>query len=155
TDGLFLDVATIYEQAEDRVYFLVKRTLASGDKYYLERMASELWDDQKDACYLDCARTYNNTNLVSTVDRLDHLEGRTVVAWVDGQAIYSDANAQPLVVTTGQIALPISGKVTTVGLPFTAEIETLPLAVQTGQGWNVARPQQSSFAVARVIDTRN
>lgn len=155
TDGLFLDVATIYEQAEDRVYFIIKRTLASGDKYYLERMASEMWSDQKDACYLDCARTFNNANYISIVDRLDHLEGKTVVAWVDGAAIYKDINDQPLVVTNGQISLPIGGKVISVGLPFTAEIKTLPLAIQTGQGWNVARPQQSAYAVARVIDTRN
>jgi hypothetical protein len=58
TDGLFKRVCAITEQGEDRVYFLVERTILGVSKLYVERMASELWQDQKDACYLDCARTF-------------------------------------------------------------------------------------------------
>jgi hypothetical protein len=149
TDGLFKDVTTVTEQGEDRVYFLVEREIEGDTKLYVERMASELWEDQTLACYLDCARTFTNEVEVSTVDRLDHLEGRDVVALVDGSVV------RDLTVTDGQIELPVAGANITVGLPFTAEIETLPLAIQTGNGWNVARPQQADAAILRVVNSRN
>jgi hypothetical protein len=153
TDGTFVGVTGVTEQGEDRVYFLVQRTIQGGTKLYVERMGSELWTDQKNACLLDCARTFNSPIKISQVDRLDHLEGKTVYAFVDGNVI-TDNGGAPLVVANGKITLPISGYIITVGLPFTATIETLPLAMQTGQGWNVARPQQVNKAVLRVVETR-
>jgi hypothetical protein len=57
-------------------------------KLYVERMASELWQDQKPTPAISIARGPSSTMCpVSHVDRLDHLEGKTVKAWVDGQAI--------------------------------------------------------------------
>lgn len=155
TDGAFLQVCVLYEQDEDRAYFLVKRTINDVARYYIERMATEQWLDQLDACYLDCARSWINQTAVATFDRLDHLEGKVVVAWVDGNAVSKGPDAQPLVVTGGKVTLPFGGLKVTIGLPFTAEIETLPLAVQTGSGWNVARPQEASRAILSVIDSRN
>jgi len=155
TDGEFKRVCVITEQGEDRAYFLVKRTIEDVDRYYIERMASELWEDQADACYLDCARSFNNDVATTTIGRLEHLEGQTVVALVDAQVIDKGPEALPLVVTNGEIELPIPGLKVTVGLPFTALIETLPLAIQTGGGWSVSRPQQAEAAILRVVDTRN
>lgn len=149
TDGLFKRCCSITEQGEDRVYFIIEREIEGVARHYVERMASELWEDQADACYLDCARTFVNEAAVSTVDRLDHLEGKEVVAWVDGQAISG------LTVTDGSITLPIAGNTITVGLPFTALVETLPLAMQTNGGWTVARPQQVGRAVLKVVNSRN
>lgn len=154
TDGRFKRVCSITEQGEDRVYFLVERTIKQVTKLYVERMASELWEDQNDACYLDCARTFINETAVSTVDRLGHLEGRIVTAWVDGQAVTNNAG-NPLIVTNGAITLPIAGYTITVGLPFTALVETLPLAFQAGSGWTVARRQQAGKVVLKVVKTRN
>lgn len=154
TDGKFKRVCVVTEGGEDRAYFLVERVIEGAARLYVERMASELWENQVDACYLDCARTFTNTVQVSTVDRLDHLEGKTVVAWVDGQAITENAGA-PLVVTNGTVTLPVTGLNITVGLPFTSRIETLPLAMQTGSGWSVARPQQAARAILRVVRSRN
>jgi hypothetical protein len=155
TDGLFLKVCVIYEQGEDRAYFLVSRTINAVTKYYIERMAAEQWADQADACYLDCARSFENTKYVRTFDRLDHLEGRAVTAWVDGSAITKDANGGNLTVTNGAVTLPIGGKKVTIGIPFTAEIETLPLAMQTKAGWTKARPQTVTRAFVSVIESRN
>lgn len=155
TDGAFKGVTVVTEQGEDRAYFLVERTIAGDTKLYIERMASELWEDQADACYLDCARTFTNGDPVDTVDRLDHLEGKTVVAFADGNALSVDPDGNPLVVVDGSITLPVAASTITVGLPYTALIETLPLAMQTGAGWNVARPQQAGKVVLRVVRTRN
>jgi hypothetical protein len=148
TDGNFKRVCVVTEQGEDRAYFLIERVIGGVTKLYVERMASELWEDQEDACYLDCARTFTSTVARSSVDRLEHLEGRTVTAFVDGQV------ASGLVVTDGAVALPFSGFTITIGLPFEALVETLPLAMQTGSGWSVARPQQAGKVVLRVVDSR-
>jgi hypothetical protein len=155
TDGLFKRVCVVTEGGEDRVYFLIARVVGGVSKLYVERMASELWSDQVSACYLDCARTFTNTVPRALVDRLDHLEGRTVVAFVDGNVISVDAGGVPLVVTNGMLTLPVAGSTITIGLPYEALIETLPLAMQTGAGWNVARPQQAAKVVLRVVETRN
>ena len=155
TDGLFLDCCTITEQGEDRVYFKVQRTIGGVTKYYIERMASELWVNQEDACYLDCARTFVNTAITTRYDRLDHLEGKTVVAWVDGDKVDTNPAGGPLVVTGGAVTLATGGLKVSIGLPFTAEVETLPLAMQTGTGWSVARPQAAAKVILRVVNSRN
>jgi hypothetical protein len=155
TDGLLKDVCSVTEQNEDRFYFLVEREIDGATKLYVERMASELWEDQTDACYLDCARSFTNTAPTNILDRLDHLEGRTVIAVVDGSVVSAQSNGSPLVVTGGELTLPVMGLKITVGLLYTATIETLPLAMQTGSGWNVARPQQAGKVVLRVVNTRN
>jgi hypothetical protein len=155
TDGLFKAVCVITETGEDRVYFMIERTISGVTRLYVERMASELWQDQKDACYLDCARTFVNAIATKTVDRLDHLEGETVIAWVDGQTVRKNPAGAPLVVVNGKITLAVSGFKIIVGLPYIAEIETLPLAMQTGAGWTVARPQQAARILLRVVNSRN
>jgi hypothetical protein len=155
TDGVFLDVCSITEEGEDRVYFTVQRTIGGVTKTYIERMAAEEWSDQADACYLDCARTFISATSIATYDRLEHLEGRTVVAWVDGSKVDTDPNGNPLVVTNGTVTLASGGLTVSIGLPFTAEIETLPLAMQTPQGWTKARPQAVERAFVSVIDSRN
>lgn len=155
TQGLFKGVCVINEGGEDRAYFVVERTINGETRQFVERMASELWEDQEDACYLDCARTFSNEEAVTTVDRLDHLEGETVYALVDGSV------AGPFTVEDGSIELPSAGLQITVGLPFSSDgenegiIETLPLAIQApGMGWIVARPSQAGKVVIRVIATR-
>lgn len=155
TDGQFLRVATIFEQGEDRAYFLVKRTINNVARYFIERMAAELWTDQVDACFLDSARSYFNTTPVDAIERLDHLEGKTVLAWADGQVVTIGPDANPLVVANGKITLPFTASTVTVGLPFTATVVTLPLAVQTGAGWNVSLPQQANAVVLKVVNSRN
>ena len=156
TDGLYLGVCSITEEGEDRIYAMVSRTIKGATVTYVERFASDLWTDPADACYLDCAKTYVNADTsVTTFNRLDHLEGCTVVAWVDGCSYSTDPNGNPLVVKNGSVTLPNGGLTVTIGLPFTAEIETLPLAMQTQGGWTVARPQDAGHTVIKVVNTHS
>lgn len=148
TNGLFKGVCTISEQGEDRAYFIVERTLNGVTHQFVERMASELWEEQEDACYLDCAKTYINEAPVTVIDRLDHLEGQTVSALVDGNVVNN------LIVQDGAVTLPYAGSKITIGIPYTALIETLPLAFQGPTGWNVAKPQEAKKVILRVVKTR-
>lgn len=148
TDGTVESVCAVTEQGEDRAYMVVVREIGGEDVRFIERLASELWTAQEYACFLDCAKTVINPEPSVTVNRLEHLEGREVVALVDGSVV------RGLVVEDGEVTLPHAGTVVTVGLPYTATVSTLPLAVQSGNGWTIARPQQSAKVIVRTVNSR-
>jgi hypothetical protein len=58
---------------------------------------------------------------VSVVQGLDHLEGVTVAIVADGSAL------PPQVVTAGTITVPQPASWITVGIPYTCQLQTLPL----------------------------
>lgn len=152
TDGLYKSVCVITENGEDRTYFIVERTIGGVTKRFVERMASHLWDEVEDACWLDSSISGTFENPVSGVSGLWHLEGETVSAQVDGAA-YSG-----LTVTNGAVSFPsgVTGTKITVGLPYTVEVETLPIRVTfDGMGSNLGRRQQPGDVVLHLQKTAN
>ena len=117
------NVAVIPEGGEDALYMIVKRTIGGSQVRYIERMESRIFTTLAASYHVDCGVTRSSGSALSTVTGLDHLEGETVSALVDGVP-YSG-----LTVTGGSVTLPDDGKVVHVGLPFEAEIETLPPAI--------------------------
>jgi hypothetical protein len=148
TDGLVESVCSISEAGEDRLYLVVKRTIAGREKRYIERLATSIWDDIGDTAYLDSAVTFSFTEPTNLLTNLEHLEGESVVALADGAVV------EGLTVFNGKVTLPEPAALVTIGLPFTAIIETLPLAIQTSKGWTLAKPQQIVTVVLRVKDSR-
>ena len=149
TDGTVESVCTISENGEDRLYLTVRRTINGVSRLFIERMASALGDDVESSCFMDCAVTYSFTTPTALLTNLDHLEGKTVVALADGAVV------DGLTVSGGEVTLPQAASLVTIGLPFTATIETLPLAVQSPQGgWTIAKPQQATQVVLRVNNSR-
>ena len=148
TDGLVEQVCVISEEGEDRLYLTVRRVVGGVDKVFLERMASSEWEDIDEGCWLDCAITYEFEEPTNTLTGLDHLEGRTIKALVDGNV------RSGLVVTDGTVTLPFTFTRATAGLPYEVVVETLPLAIQAQQGWTVGKRQQAASAVVRVVKTR-
>jgi hypothetical protein len=144
TDGLVESVCVVSEGSEDRLYLTVRR----GDKLLIERMAAARWDEVEDSCFLDSAVSYLFDPPARILRNLDHLEGRTVSALADGNVVSG------LVVNGGIVTLSFDATRACAGLPFSATIETLPLATQAQQGWTVAKPQTQAKAVIRVIDSR-
>ncbi|MDH7973685.1 hypothetical protein QH494_15950 [Sphingomonas sp. AR_OL41] len=144
TDGLVESVCVISEGAEDRLYLTVRR----NGKLLIERMAAARWSAIDDTCFLDSAVTYLFDTPTTILRNLNHLEGKTVSALVDGNVVSG------LVVTGGTVTLSFAATKATCGLPYTATIETLPLAIQERSGWTVAKPQTQAKAVVRVIDSR-
>jgi hypothetical protein len=142
--GTVESVCSISEGGEDRVYLSVMR---DGVRY-IERMASALWETEDDACFLDAAVTYQFSEPNDTLLNLQHLEGKAVVALADRAVVNG------LVVRDGRVTLPEPAYRATVGLPFTATIETLPLAMQGRQGWTIAKPSQATRVALRVKDSR-
>jgi hypothetical protein len=111
-------------------------------------MASAFWDTEDDACFVDCGVTYSFTTPTATLINLRHLEGRNVVAIADRAVVKN------LIVAGGKVTLPTPASRVTIGLPYTATIETLPLAKQTREGWTLAKPQQAVKVALRVKDSR-
>lgn len=144
TDGLVESVCVVSEGSEDRLYLTVRR----GEKLLIERMAAARWGAVEDSCFLDSAVSYLFDPPARVLRNLDHLEGRTISALADGNVVSG------LVVSGGTVALPFDAAKVCAGLPFSATIETLPLAIQGQQGWTVAKPQTQAKAVVRVIDSR-
>lgn len=145
TDGLVESVCVVSEGTEDRLYLTVRR----GTKLLIERMAAARWDGVENCCFLDAAVTYEFDTPQTVLRNLDHLEGKTVNALADGGVV------RDLVVTGGIVTLDTAAAIITVGLPYTATIETLPLAYQgKAGGWTPAKAQTQSKAVLRVIESR-
>jgi hypothetical protein len=110
-------------EVEDRVYYLVRRTIDGDTKRYLERHA--LMSQARggtDNRIADCHLVYSGS-AVTTITGLDHLEGEEVVCWGNGKDLGE------FTVAGGQIT-GLSEAVTTacVGLAYTATYKSAKLA---------------------------
>ena len=138
-------VCSVSEGPEDGVWLVVRRMVDAVARRYVERLTSRVVTDEAKGVFLDSALTYGGAVAVSEVAGLEHLEGRAVAALVDGQP------ALRLKVTGGAVTLPRAGNTIHVGLPITAEVQTLDLELAPevrGKRRRVCR------VVARVQDSR-
>jgi hypothetical protein len=123
TPGVFESVCVVAEGTEDVLYAVVQRTIGGVTKRYVERMASRAFATQADAFFVDCGLAYDGP-ATSVLSGLDHLEGETV-------SILADGAVRPAqVVTGGEVALDAPCTKAAVGLPITADIQLLPMAVE-------------------------
>jgi hypothetical protein len=136
----------IPEEGEDRLYMIVLRTLNGRTLRVIERM-ERFSANTMDACYLDCARTFQFPTPQTVVGQLWHLEGEAVSALADGEAIMG------LTVQNGQVTLPQAATNVTVGLPYEALIETLPPAI-AAEGTSQGKRQTTGTVVVRMDSTR-
>lgn len=130
TDGTFESCCVVSEGNEDVLYVVVKREIDGEEVRYVERMASRQFATAADAFFVDCGLTYTGTP-VDEISGLGHLEGKTVSILADG-AVHPQR-----VVTDGAIALDVNASTIHIGLPITADLQTLPLAYEGeafGQG---------------------
>lgn len=157
TDGLIESVAVVAEDNEDVLYVVVQREVNSRTVRYVERLRSRIFTDLEDAFFVDSGLTYDGTP-ATVISGLYHLEGQEVDVLADG------ADAGTFTVTGGQITLASAASKVHVGLPITADMQTLPLALEGapagGQGTtkNISRVHlrvsQSSVVQAGPTFTR-
>lgn len=114
TDGVFENVGSVPSDTSTDTYMIVKRTIDSVERRYVE-----LFDyEETNIVFLDCAAYYEGTPL-TTVTGLNHLEGKTVSIVTDGVVHPSR------VVVAGSITLEAPAEIIMIGLPFTTTIELL------------------------------
>ncbi|MDR1684874.1 MAG: hypothetical protein LBR82_00255 [Desulfovibrio sp.] len=123
TQGLFEAVCALPHGWEHSLFAVVERAGA----YYLERMAERFSAAEPEkAIYLDGAVTYEGEPKKEFTG-LEYLEGKEIGIYADG------AVQAPRTVQGGKITLDHAASRVTVGLSYTAELETMPVEV-VGQG---------------------
>lgn len=126
TDGAFESVAVVAEGNEDVLYAVVRRTVGARTVRYIERLRTRTLTDQDDAFFVDSGLSYAGTP-VSTLSGLWHLNGKSVDILADGAVLPRQT------VTNGAITLTEAASKISVGLPITADLRTLPLAIEGAQ----------------------
>ena len=128
TDGKFLWVDVIREGLEDIAYFVIEREVNGQKLKYIERTKTRIINDAKEAFLVDSGLSGSFSTPVTQISGLDHLEGKTVIANVNGGIV------EGLVVEDGQITLPKPAKTIVVGLPYEFDFETLNIEGENTQG---------------------
>lgn len=132
TDGLVEDVSVTPAQQgekEDRVYYVVKRTINGATVRYHEKWAleSECKGDAQLCKLADSFVTYSGAP--TTTITAAHLANKQVVLWADGEDIGTDSS-DALIYTlngAGQATAAESMSNYVVGLPYTAQWESAKL----------------------------
>lgn len=132
TDGQFESVCVVSEGNDDVLYAVVKRTVNGATVRYVERMASRLFAEQEDAFFVDSGATYDGVP-ADEITGLTWLEGKTVSILADG-AVHPQR-----VVTGGAVVLDYEAGKVHIGLPITADLQTLPVAVQIDNAFGQGR----------------
>jgi len=108
------------QEVGDEIYFLIKRTIETVDKFYLEKLDFFV--------FMDSQKTSNFGSPTSIITGLDHLDGKTV-------KVKGDDFVQPdRIVVNGQITIEEAAKKVEVGLGFEPFMEILPVIIQSQQG---------------------
>ena len=140
TDGEFINVGVDVDQ----IYFTVKRSISSSDKYYVE-----CFNDDNTT---DSAKLYSGGSKPSTttVTGLSHLEGKTVKVIADDQMQLDKT------VSSGQITLDaVPTTYVEIGLNYTPTIKTLPVELKLSSGNIVAQKKRIVEATANLYLSQN
>lgn len=137
TDGLMRSVAAI----DSGVYFLVKRTINSVDRYYVERLSADA-----DGICTDSSLSYSGP-AATVISGLGHLEGKTVRFRGIGPNYdgYGD-----VVVSGGAVTLPSAVTSAVIGLPIQSNFRSLDIL----QPRDDTERRISPSATLRLLNTR-
>lgn len=142
TQGEFESVAAVAEGTEDHLYVIVKRTLNGVTKRFVERMETFNFETHDDCFFVDCGGTYEGEE--TTTVSIPWLEGELV-------SILADGSVRPQqVVKNGKVTLDFPAKKVTVGLPYTSDVQTLPVILDQYSGGGNGIKKNVTQAVLKV-----
>lgn len=124
TAGTFESTAVAADGIDDAAYFIVKRNIDGVDVRYVEHLTPRRFVDVEDAFFVDSGLTYDSTP-ATTISGLWHLVGETVTILADGGVLPNQ-----VVSAAGTVTLPEAASVVHIGLSYTSDMVTLPLAVE-------------------------
>lgn len=129
---------------QDQVWMIVKRTIDSSTKRYIEYLEKPFAADTTyaDAFFVDSGLTYSGS-ATTTITGLDHLEGQTVKVFGDG-VVQADKT-----VSSGAITIDSASKVQ-VGLGFDARLQTMRLEAGAADGTAQGRRKRVQQLILRV-----
>jgi hypothetical protein len=136
TDGNVEQVSVLPGEVEDKVYYVVARTIGGVTKRYLEKLAR--LDETAGTTITklaDSFRLINDTG--GTLDGLTHLAGETVCVWRSGR------DQGTYVVDVGGSITGVGGTDTgVVGLVYTADYKSAKLAYAAEGGTALIQPKR-------------
>lgn len=127
TDGIFESCTVVPEGEEDVPYVVVRRTINGTTRRFIERMHKRKYTTLEESVHLDCCGTYRG-------DAKDEISGLT---WLEGAtvSILADGSVEPnQVVKGGKVKLQEPASLVHIGLPYTADLQTLPIALALQDG---------------------
>lgn len=145
TDGAFESCCCVREAGEEVLYVVVRRELGGRTVRTIERLESRKFATQADAFHVDCGLTYRGAP-TTRIGGLWHLEGEAVAVLADGAVV------EGCTVVGGWLSpdLPAAASVVHVGLPITAELDTLPLSYMTDAAYGQGTQKNVNSAHLRV-----
>lgn len=137
TAGYVEDVAILpglNGSTEDRVYYVVRRTVGGATVRYIEKWAEEI-DCRGGALNKQADSFVAYTGSSSVFTGLGHLEGEEVVVWADGMDIGTDDSVTPwtqrYTVSGGSVTLDTTYANVVIGLPYTALWKSTKMGMQS------------------------
>jgi len=126
------------EDGQRETLFLAVRR--KPDETHIERMVDRFRPERgasiADAQYLFGAVAYDLPEAQATFSGLDHLEGREVIALIDGNS------HPPIIVTGGAVTLNFAGKKVFIGLRYKSRYQTLPFDFGQPEDFQSGRPKR-------------
>jgi hypothetical protein len=159
TDGLIEDVVVLPGTAtpeEDRVYYLVNRTIGGVTKRYLEKWALESQaQGYADNRIGDSGVRWTGTSR-TTIPGFSHLEGEALIVWQDGicpTVSSTDDTPKTYTVSGGSITLDTAATAVYAGLPYDADWKTAKLAVGSQAGAPLTQRKVAKSIAVVLADT--
>ena len=138
TDGTFESVAVLPADSQDRVYFVVNRTINASTKRYIEKMALDTEVRPSTLCkVMDAFETGTAASPTTTLAVGTHLQGETVVVWADGEPVETSAGVRGEYVVDGSGNITLGSAISgqwVAGLPYRARYKSARLAYGTEGG---------------------
>lgn len=148
TDGDVESVCCLSSAERDEVWLAVRRKSGSGYKRFIEQMAERRVESPEECFFVDCGVTKRYETPQSEISGLSHLEGHSVSVLADGNVISG------MTVENGKITLKHPASVVHVGLPYSAELETLDLTLPRQDGTQQGRYARLVSVSVRVEKSR-
>lgn len=152
TDGEFESVAVVPTSgAEDEIWAVVKRTVNSVTKRYVEYFSTLNVASLTSAHYLDCGVSLTAGATFATMGSLTHLAGETVDVLLDGNEWLTGLT----VAASGTISFTAgySGTTAHAGLPYTSKLQTMRSDYGSGYGSGAGLNRKTSNVLLWVHDS--
>lgn len=135
------------DSGEDNLYMIVKRTINSVTKRYVELLKPFDFGSSSTTCFfIDSGLAYSGSAISST-SGLFHLEGQSVKILANG-ATHPDKT-----VSSGGIAFDFSVTSAAIGLGYTSAMQTLRLEAGSADGTSQGKPKRIHAVTLRLDKT--
>jgi len=135
------------DSGEDELYMIVKRTINSVTKRYVEKL--KLFDfgaNTTSAFFVDSGLSYSGS-AINSLSGLHHLPGESVSVLANG------ASHPDKTVASGSISLDFSATSASVGFGFTSNLETLRIESGSVDGTSQGKPKRIHAITLRLFET--